>query len=71
MAGDVSKLIRYSEKYNDSHYEYRHVTLPEAISKKVSKYIWRAGDHRSPLASKYWTGCGTVGGGLVGGWRAN
>ena len=31
----VTNLIRYSEKYKDSQYEYRHVTLPEVISKKV------------------------------------
>ena len=36
METDLSKLIKYSEKYCDSQYEYRHVSLPEAISRKVS-----------------------------------
>ena len=36
MQNELNELIRYSEKYNDSVYEYRHVTLPVAISKKVS-----------------------------------
>ncbi|KAL5255571.1 hypothetical protein ACHWQZ_G010968 [Mnemiopsis leidyi] len=35
METDLSKLIKYSEKYCDSQYEYRHVSLPEAISRKV------------------------------------
>lgn len=27
--------IEYSEKYNDDHYEYRHVVLPKEIYKKI------------------------------------
>ena len=37
MQNEVNKLIRYSEKYSDNLYEYRHVSLPEAISKKVRR----------------------------------
>ena len=35
MQNEASELIAYSEKYCDSKYEYRHVTLPDVISKKV------------------------------------
>ena len=30
-----SDVIRYSEKYNDNEYEYRHVILPKILARKV------------------------------------
>ncbi|EGR34226.1 hypothetical protein IMG5_020010 [Ichthyophthirius multifiliis] len=29
--------IEYSDKYQDEYYEYRHVLLPKALFKKISK----------------------------------
>ncbi|KAM9540020.1 cyclin-dependent kinases regulatory subunit 2-like [Oncorhynchus nerka] len=36
--GNMShKQIYYSDKYNDEHYEYRHVVLPREMVKQVPK----------------------------------
>ena len=37
VENDARFLIRYSEKYSDEEFEYRHVTLPESIGKKVRR----------------------------------
>lgn len=29
--------IEYSDKYQDEYYEYRHVSLPKVLSKRISK----------------------------------
>ena len=29
--------IEYSEKYQDDHFEYRHVLLPKHVYKKIQK----------------------------------
>jgi cyclin-dependent kinase regulatory subunit CKS1 len=29
--------IEYSDKYNDDYYEYRHVSLPKHLYKRVTK----------------------------------
>lgn len=29
--------IEYSDKYNDDYFEYRHVSLPKAIFKRINK----------------------------------
>mmetsp|Transcript_9870 Transcript_9870/g.17357 ORF Transcript_9870/g.17357 Transcript_9870/m.17357 type:complete len:110 (+) Transcript_9870:181-510(+) len=48
MPSDAVQQIEYSERYNDSNFEYRHVTLPKEIAKELPKgtlleeHQWRA-----------------------------
>ena len=54
MKGMTDSEPRYSDKYFDDVFEYRHVTLPEHIGKKVNgpvKYIW---EHHLTIFQRLW-----------------
>eukprot|EP00501_MAST-03F_sp_TOSAG23-6_P001552 GSMAST32.ASY1.ANO1.1616.1 assembled CDS len=47
---NITSRIEYSEKYNDEHYEYRHVILPKELARSLQK--------NTLLAEKEWRGIG-------------